>query len=370
MKNKKGFTLIELLAVIVILAIIALIATPIVLNMISSARKSAAKSAALGYIDAIEYNNGFVEIEQDGYTAVTSGEVATITSTLGSHLKGKAPTSGSVVIDSNGKVTSAANLCFNGYAVNYDGKDATVVGSCSSGGSTPSIPEPVSFATDSWETIANNTTSSVYEVGNEKELEIDVDENGTNETYHIVIINKTSCTNETSETACGLVLQFKEVLSITNNADMRMNLTSTNVGGWRDSKMRTYLNTTIYNKLPNDLKSKIINTTVISGHEPNVAQNYETIDKMYLLSPKEIGENAGECTDSDTSRKMDYYEDYSKRTKIQLGGNSSGWWLRSARNSTSYTNRFHAVASNGSGSFSDASNPLGVSPAFRIGVNQ
>ena len=53
MKNKKGFTLIELLAVIVILAIIALIAVPIVLNMINSARKSAARSAALGYVDAI-----------------------------------------------------------------------------------------------------------------------------------------------------------------------------------------------------------------------------------------------------------------------------------------------------------------------------
>ena len=39
--NKKGFTLIELLAVIVILAIIALIATPIILGMIDSAKKQA-----------------------------------------------------------------------------------------------------------------------------------------------------------------------------------------------------------------------------------------------------------------------------------------------------------------------------------------
>ena len=39
MKKKKGFTLIELLAVIVILAIIVLIATPIVLNLINTARR-------------------------------------------------------------------------------------------------------------------------------------------------------------------------------------------------------------------------------------------------------------------------------------------------------------------------------------------
>ena len=43
MKNK-GFTLIELLAVIVILAIIALIATPTILGVVENARKGAAES--------------------------------------------------------------------------------------------------------------------------------------------------------------------------------------------------------------------------------------------------------------------------------------------------------------------------------------
>lgn len=45
MKNK-GFTLIELLAVIVILAIIALIATPVILGIIEDARKGAAERSA------------------------------------------------------------------------------------------------------------------------------------------------------------------------------------------------------------------------------------------------------------------------------------------------------------------------------------
>ena len=47
---KKGFTLIELLAVIVILAIIALIATPLILNTIEDSRKGAFKNSAYGII--------------------------------------------------------------------------------------------------------------------------------------------------------------------------------------------------------------------------------------------------------------------------------------------------------------------------------
>ena len=52
LKKSFGFTLIELLAVIIILAVIALIATPIVLNVVDSAKESARKSSVAGYADA------------------------------------------------------------------------------------------------------------------------------------------------------------------------------------------------------------------------------------------------------------------------------------------------------------------------------
>ena len=51
---KKGFTLIELLAVIIILAIVALIATPIVLNVVNSAKDSAMRSRLALYADSIK----------------------------------------------------------------------------------------------------------------------------------------------------------------------------------------------------------------------------------------------------------------------------------------------------------------------------
>jgi len=53
MRNK-GFTLIELLAVIVILAIIALIATPIVLGIIDDSKENSNRISAEYMIDAAE----------------------------------------------------------------------------------------------------------------------------------------------------------------------------------------------------------------------------------------------------------------------------------------------------------------------------
>ena len=52
--SKKGFTLIELLAVIVILAIIALIATPIVLSIIDDTKKSSMLRSAEMYLNGVE----------------------------------------------------------------------------------------------------------------------------------------------------------------------------------------------------------------------------------------------------------------------------------------------------------------------------
>ncbi len=55
-KNKQGFTLIELLAVMVILAIIIVITTPIILKSIDEAKKGAFRNSVYGIIKTGEYN--------------------------------------------------------------------------------------------------------------------------------------------------------------------------------------------------------------------------------------------------------------------------------------------------------------------------
>ncbi|MGE5456693.1 MAG: prepilin-type N-terminal cleavage/methylation domain-containing protein [Ignavibacteriales bacterium] len=108
--NKKGFTLIELLAVIVILAIIALIATPIIIGLIDNARKEAFKDGAYGVVKAGEllYATDLLKgtIEDVTFT-YTDGVESSSVSGKQLNYKGTKPKNGKVVINSEGKIAIA-----------------------------------------------------------------------------------------------------------------------------------------------------------------------------------------------------------------------------------------------------------------------
>ena len=78
--KKKGFTLIELLAVIIILAIVALIATPIILDVVEDARKSAGLSEANMIYSGINNYCATEEIKvqmNSSYTAICKSGMLT-----------------------------------------------------------------------------------------------------------------------------------------------------------------------------------------------------------------------------------------------------------------------------------------------------
>ena len=234
---------------------------------------------------------------------------------------------------------------------------------------------PTQFEKDTWATIIANVKAnniSKYNVGDTKT--VDMGAYGT----HTLRVANTSIPSECSgtgfsQTACGFVLEFADIITTHN-----MNSSSTNVGGWPATSMRTFVNNDIYNALPTDLKNAIIDTTTVSGHgSTNGEKNFTSIDKLYFLAPGEVFTdwNTNSISSYDTAkeltRALDYYaninvttSNYSNAIK-KNGVNTSYWWLRSAI-SENYFNFFN-IYSNGAWNSDNAFIAHGVSPAFRIG---
>ena len=233
------------------------------------------------------------------------------------------------------------------------------------------LPSSVSFAEDSWETIVTRVQAgeiSTYNVGDTKEVNL-----GTTYGTHTLRIANTSTpskcsTTGFSQTACGFVLEFADIIP-----RHKMNDTDTNVGGWPATSMRTFVNNDIYNAIPSEIKNAIIDTTVVSGHGYNDTVNFTSTDKLYLLAPKEIYTDCSNSDDTakDLTRTLDYYTAQGVTTSnysgaIKKNGTSAGfWWLRAARSDLS--NSFWVVSGDGDWGGSSATNTYGVAPAFRLG---
>ena len=232
-----------------------------------------------------------------------------------------------------------------------------------------------SFATDSWSTIIANVKAgngSEYTVGDTKEIDL-----GTTYGTHTLRVANTSTPSECStagfsQTACGFVLEFADIIT-THNMNGTSAANASNVGGWPATGMRTFVNNDIYNAIPSEIKNAIIDTTVVSGHGSTSGEtNFTSTDKLYLLSTAEVWAN-GKSYDTarDNTRQLDYYKNLGVTTNnysgaIKKNGTSAfSWWLRAANSNTS--NNFYGVNYNGDWTSSYAYNSNGVAPAFRIG---
>ena len=230
---------------------------------------------------------------------------------------------------------------------------------------------PTQFEKDSWTAIVANVKAnkiSQYNVGDTKEVDM-----GTYGTHTLRIANTSTpsecSTSGFSQTACGFVLEFADIIT-----EHKMNNTDTNVGGWPASKLRTYLNNDIYNAIPSELRSAIIDTTVVSGHGSTSGEtNFTSTDKLYLLAPKEIYTDFNDTDDTakDLTRTLDYYKAQGVTTrnhseaKKKNGTNADWWWLRAASSNGNYN--FYSVISDGDWDANIARYTYGVAPAFRLG---
>ena len=232
---------------------------------------------------------------------------------------------------------------------------------------------PVSFSTDSWETIATAVREgniSKYNVGDTKTIDV-----GTYGTHTLRIANTSTpsecSTTGFSQTACGFVLEFADIITT-----HKMNDTATNVGGWPATTMRTFVNNDIYNAIPSELKNAIVDTTVVSGYGSKDTENFISTDKLYLLSTAEVWAQGSSNTIEydtarDVTRQLDYYKNLGTSTSNYSGAikkDKAGydwWWLRAAISTSTYN--FLNVRNNGDWNSSNANDTNGVAPAFRLG---
>ena len=228
------------------------------------------------------------------------------------------------------------------------------------------------FATDSWSTIIANVKAgngSEYKVGSTKKINL-----GTTYGTHTLRIANTSTPSECSttgfsQTACGFVLEFADIITT-----HKMNDTITNKGGWPASSMYTFVNNDIYNAIPSEIKNAIIDTTVVSGHGSTSGEtNFTSTDKLYLLSPKEIYTDFNDTHDTakDLTRTLDYYKNLGTSTSNYSGAikksgtRADNWWLRAVNSNIALS--FFIVIDSGNWTNTSASNTNGVAPAFRLG---
>ena len=148
----------------------------------------------------------------------------------------------------------------------------------------------------------------------------------------------------------------------------KMNSTNTNVGGWKSAELRTYLNNTVYNALPSDLKAVIIDKTHMYT-QGNQSTSFESVtDKLWLPTEWECfgsATNGGESATYNVHYSA-IFPDANSRKKIRVGQTSAYYWWESSP-IVSYTTAFCNVGSNGDAYGNGASDTRSVVLGLRIG---
>lgn len=224
------------------------------------------------------------------------------------------------------------------------------------------------FGSDSLTEIIANVkagTTDEYNVGDRRTIDL----GNKYGSYVVRLANKSTpseCFTEGfSQTACGFVIEFESIIE-----RKQVNSIKTSSGGWPASELRTYINTTLYNEFPTDLKSAVIDTTVVSGYEHGKSTNYTSTDKVYLLVFKEIYSDVYD-TVKDSTRQLDYYNSIDVSggncscAIKKYGATASAWRLRSANLYSDFD--FNGINSDFICGYDYANYSYGISPAFRIG---
>ena len=223
------------------------------------------------------------------------------------------------------------------------------------------------FSENSWKTIAkvfkSGKAAKYWNLGDTKEIEL-----GDGYTYEVQIVDMLPRRYALSDGTgySNGVLQFVKCLA----TKYAMNEENTNIGGFSDCVLRIELNTTVYDLLPDDLKSVISEVSVASGiGNSTISGTSDSDNKLFLASEYEIfGENINSIGTPEGSPQFGYWMLHNSdadHIKTRIDDTSATfWWLRSAFSPNSTD--FCGVVTSGSSNSSGAYFLRGVCPCFAL----
>lgn len=213
--------------------------------------------------------------------------------------------------------------------------------------------------------IKNGTYKTKYMVGNY--LPIDMGDEGTLN-IQIAGFDKDPLSDGSGNKA-PVTMVFKEILKDSHRMNPSRSSTTDEdgntvytmgtgtIGGWEHSEMRSYLQETIWPKLPEELRNAICEVQKTTTAYDTAGQSFQQTvnDKIWIPDYKEV---------FNSSAAVNYttlFDSAENRKKYKAGASSAYyWWLRYAFG----TNYFYYVYSHGGNSNHYATNSFGVVPGF------
>ena len=230
--------------------------------------------------------------------------------------------------------------------------------------------DPV-FGNNDWSQIMvafkSGTASTLWNVGDTKKI---TSISGKEYTIRIADMQEGRYTYSTGELTHG-VFEFVELINLNETITFNMNDSSTNAGGFAQSRMNTVHLPAILADLPVDMQAAIGEVNVLSGTGSGTTSGTSSsVCKLFLPAEMEMFDakhysiGLEECPKG----QFDYYKTHNTnadRKKQDVGTtNYYHYWLRSPYSGNS--NSFCGVGSDGNCGNIGAGNTLGVAPCFAI----
>ena len=205
------------------------------------------------------------------------------------------------------------------------------------------------------------TTHVKIDIGNQVTIAL----NGMNYTFDVIGFNHDALTNAnaygktTATGKAGITFQMHDLFATL----YEMNSSHTNVGGWKNSAMRTSTMATMKSYLPSAWQTVIKPVNKASGTGGGSTSGTETVsDSCFLLAEIEM---FGSTTYSVSGEGTQYAYYKAGNSKVKnMSGSASHWYERSPR--SGYTQDFCMVSKYGDASASNGTLHPGTAFAFCV----